>query len=300
VGELLGRAMERLGAASVGPPDGGLVRDPAEAVDRAAGSGATCLVGLPVHVLALARQAALSGRLGGLAVDHVLLSGDAAPDWLVRDIEDILGCEVHRHFGLTETGLGGAVECGAHHGLHLREADLLAEVTDPGGRPLAPGLEGELVLTTLCRRGMPLVRYRTGDLARLLPGTCPCGSRIGRLLPSGRRLDQGVEPGPAGSGFGLGMAEIDEAVLVRSGVVACHAALGRDRGRALLRLDVAAPGATGRAWDRLARGIADDLRRLDSVAGGRLDLDIRPARAADCLAATPAKRRIAVSPDPTS
>ncbi len=93
-----------------------------------------------------------------------------------------LGCEVFAHSGLTETGFGGGVECGAHQGYHLREADLFVEIVDPGtGRPLPDGEPGEIVVSTLCRLAMPLIRYRTGDLGHLLPGPCVCGSPFRRL-----------------------------------------------------------------------------------------------------------------------
>ncbi len=86
------------------------------------------------------------------------------------------------HYGMTEMGLGGGVDCRALTGYHLREADLYFEIVDPvDGRPLPDGEPGEVVFTTLTRRGMPLIRYRTGDLARFLPGSCPCGTVLRRL-----------------------------------------------------------------------------------------------------------------------
>ena len=101
----------------------------------------------------------------------MLLSTDQAPAPLVAAIEQAWGCRVFDHYGTTETGLGGGVECEAHDGLHLREADLLFEVVEPAtGRSLPDGEEGEIVFTTLTREAMPLIRYRTGDLGRLLPG----------------------------------------------------------------------------------------------------------------------------------
>ena len=83
-------------------------------------------------------------------------------------------------------GLGGGVECAAHAGLHLREADLLFEVVDPlTGAPLPVGSEGEIVFTTLTREAMPLIRYRTGDSGSFIAEPCPCGSAL-RLLATVR------------------------------------------------------------------------------------------------------------------
>ena len=97
---------------------------------------------------------------------------------------------MYNHYGTTEMGLGGGVDCAAHAGLHLREADLLFEIVDPAsGAPLAAGEEGEIVFTTLTREAMPLVRYRTGDLGRFAVEPCPCGSSLRLLAPVRERLD---------------------------------------------------------------------------------------------------------------
>ena len=82
---------------------------------------------------------------------------------------------------MAETGYGVAVECARHEGMHIREADLLMEVVDGEGKGLDDGEWGEIVVTTLTRRALPLIRYRTGDEGRILPGPCPCGSVLRRL-----------------------------------------------------------------------------------------------------------------------
>ena len=98
----------------------------------------------------------------------VLLSGDYVPDGAAKLIAECWGCRVLRHFGMTETGYGGAVEHPAKRELFLRRDELIAEVIDPvSGEALSAGSAGELVLTTLRREAMPLLRYRTGDLAVL-------------------------------------------------------------------------------------------------------------------------------------
>ncbi|MBI5520598.1 MAG: hypothetical protein HY916_11145 [Desulfovibrio sp.] len=101
---------------------------------------------------------------------------------LRREVEAAWGCEIFDHWGMTETGYGGGVECAAHSGYHLREADLLLEIAHPGtGEPLRPGETGEILVTTLGRRALPLVCYRTGDAAAWLAGPCICGSALRRL-----------------------------------------------------------------------------------------------------------------------
>lgn len=91
-------------------------------------------------------------------------------------------CEIFDHWGMTETGYGGGVECAAHSGYHLREAGLLPEIARPDtGEPLAPGETGEILVTPLGERAMPLVRYRTGDAASWVAGPCSRGSTLRRL-----------------------------------------------------------------------------------------------------------------------
>ncbi len=102
-------------------------------------------------------------------------------------IEYLLGLKAYNSYGLSEmNGPGVAFECLAQNGLHVWEDAYILEVLDPKTQePVAPGEIGELVLTTICRRGMPILRYRTADLTRILPGPCPCGRvhrRIDRIL----------------------------------------------------------------------------------------------------------------------
>jgi phenylacetate-CoA ligase len=169
--------------------------------------GADCLVGVPSQVLRLARSR--EGRtIPHGRIRSVLLSGDHVSASLRAAIEQAWGCDVFEHYGSTETGLGGAVQCRAFAGLHVREADLLCEVIDPcSGSPLPDGEEGELVVTTLTRRGMPLIRYRTGDAARLSPDTCACGSMLRCLSRLQGRLEDTV--GLGGETI-LTMAELDQ------------------------------------------------------------------------------------------
>jgi phenylacetate-CoA ligase len=89
---------------------------------------------------------------------------------------------VFNHYGMTEMGLGGGLECEAFCGYHVREADLYIEIIDPSsGRPVLDGQAGEVVFTTLTRSAMPLIRYRTGDMSRIIPGLCACNTVLKRL-----------------------------------------------------------------------------------------------------------------------
>jgi phenylacetate-CoA ligase len=98
-------------------------------------------------------------------------------------IEQALGVDVYNSYGLTEmNGPGVAFECERKAGLHLWEDHFLLEIVDPaGGEPLPQGQQGELVLTTLRREAMPLIRYRTRDITSIIPEPCTCGRTHHRL-----------------------------------------------------------------------------------------------------------------------
>ncbi len=99
-----------------------------------------------------------------------------------RRIEEAWGARVFDHTGMTEVGSLG-MECQANPcGVHLLETECIAEVIDPTTEEsLAPGHEGELVLTNLGRWGSPLIRYCTGDRVLIDPEPCPCGRIFLRL-----------------------------------------------------------------------------------------------------------------------
>jgi phenylacetate-coenzyme A ligase PaaK-like adenylate-forming protein len=189
VGRLLVDALSRSGARAVAH---GALENAAAGVDHLLAEKASCIVGPPAHVHLLAREWERR-RLPAGTVRSVLLCWDAVPDALADNVERIFGCRVFRHWGMIETGLGGAVECAPGSGLHLREADVFLEVVDPETGSLVPDGEfGEMVVTSVLKLGMPLIRYRTGDRGRILPGPCRCGSPLRRLDPHVRRLADSV------------------------------------------------------------------------------------------------------------
>ena len=117
-------------------------------------------------------------------VEVLFLAAEYIPAAMREELKRIWGCDIRAHYGLTEMGLGVAVECEAQDGFHFNEADLLLEVVHPAtGEPVPEGEEGELVFTSLTREAMPLIRYRTHDLSRLIGEPCRCGQ--GSLLKIG-------------------------------------------------------------------------------------------------------------------
>jgi phenylacetate-coenzyme A ligase PaaK-like adenylate-forming protein len=208
VGDLLTLGLGRLGA--LGIKHGPGIPEPIT-LQRLADENANGMVGAPTQVLALARQPGANK----IKLKSVLLSTDHVPNAIVRAIENVFGCAVYNHYGMTEMGLGGGVECEARRGYHLREADMFFEVINPRtGQPAPDGEEGEVVFTTLTRRGMPLIRYRTGDLSAFLPAQCACGAALKNLARITTRVDGFV---PFGGSF-LTMPELDEAIFPVDGV----------------------------------------------------------------------------------
>ncbi|MGI6766487.1 MAG: DVU_1553 family AMP-dependent CoA ligase [Lentihominibacter sp.] len=198
IGLLLGQGLKDLGAEAIeyGLPDfrsneAGAVE---EILNIIAEENVTSIVGLPTHMIRLAREAEKRGLAGpavrdGIQLRSILLSAEYVPDKTMMLLEEIFGCCVYEHYGMTEMGLGCAVSCGYGRGYHVREADLYIELINPitgqvvEGEGRKPGYSnyGEIVFTTLTRKGMPFIRYRTGDFSRWILEPCPCGSVLKRL-----------------------------------------------------------------------------------------------------------------------
>jgi phenylacetate-coenzyme A ligase PaaK-like adenylate-forming protein len=207
VGDLLVTALRRLRAR---PVLCGLVQDPAAIIDVITREQVDCIVGIPVQILSLIRHRGEFADIPSRYLRRVLLCSDHVPDSIVRVIERAWDCEVFEHYGMTEMGLGGGVDCEAHSGYHLREADLYFEIVDvESGESVPEGQFGEIVFTTLTRRGMPFLRYRTGDISRFLPEACECGTSLCRLDRIRARKTGRVSVGAHAE---ITMATLDEAL----------------------------------------------------------------------------------------
>lgn len=253
VGDLLAIALDRLGAR---PVKHGLVRDVGETLGVMRRERVNGMVGVPVQVLALATYGA------GLPLKSVLLTTDHVPNAIVKVVESAWGCTVYNHYGTTEMGLGGGVECAARRGYHLREADLLFEIVDPDtGESVTDGMPGEVVFTTLTRRGMPLIRYRTGDISRFVPGCCPCGTTLKTLERVTHRASGVVLIGDRH----LTMADLDEALFTVPGVLNFSATVAREA-RDILLLEVSAIEGCGSG---MASKVGDSLEAIPAIESAR-------------------------------
>ncbi|NLZ18003.1 MAG: phenylacetate--CoA ligase family protein [Desulfobulbaceae bacterium] len=201
----------------------GMVEDLMQGARQLASWQASVLVGLPVQMLALVRMARHLGCVPA-SLRSALLCSDYVAHSICTALSGQFGCAVFSHYGSVESGLGAAVDCSAHNGLHVRESDIFFEIVDECLRPLPPGEWGEIVLTTLSRRGMPLVRYRSGDWGRLLPGVCSCGSTLVRLDQVRGRMAGFVSLTKGGQ---LSLATLDEALFSLPGLLDFQAGLWR-------------------------------------------------------------------------
>lgn len=209
VGDLLAQALARMNAEGI---PHGPVTDVAATLDALARE---CVAGLVGDT----NTDVGAGPLPGTEADSSTVRAahpHHEPQAIVAAVEAAWGCIVYNHYGMTETGLCGGVDCAARRGYHLREADLYVEVVNPRtGRVLPDGDEGEIVFTTLTRRGMPLIRYRTGDMGRFTPRACPCGTALKTLAHVTRRRDN-VAQLPTGDA--LALVELDEALFALESV----------------------------------------------------------------------------------
>jgi phenylacetate-CoA ligase len=155
--------------------------------------GATVLCCTPSYALVLA-ETAEQERIDVRSRLRLRVGFFGAEPWsdaIRSEIEARLGLEAFDVYGLSEViGPGVGVECSEHQGLHVAEDHFLPEVIDPeSGETRPPGAEGELVLTTLTKEGLPVLRYRTRDRVRLNRDPCPCGRTFARISKVQGRTD---------------------------------------------------------------------------------------------------------------
>ncbi len=149
---------------------------------------ATVLTTTPSYAALLAEESEKYGiKIGeDIQLKKIWLTGEGCSSTFRERLEKWWGCEVSFFYGSTECGVIG-VECSRHQGYHVMEGHVKLEIIDPVSEEVLPyGRTGEIVVTTLLREGMPMVRYRTGDLGKLQKSKCNCGIKIDVLELRGR------------------------------------------------------------------------------------------------------------------
>lgn len=171
-----------------------------------------------------------------------------------KEIQEKLGIKALDIYGLSEViGPGVACECSEQNGLHIFEDFFIPEIIDPvTEEPLPPGEKGELVITTIDKEGLPVIRYRTRDITSIKYEPCPCGrthARIEKLL--GRTDDMLII-----RGVNVFPSQI-ESVLMAVGETEPHYLLIVDRVDNLDSLEV---------WVEVSEKLfADEVRKLEDI-----------------------------------
>jgi phenylacetate-CoA ligase len=261
---------ERLGATVVPMSGGSTERQVALIVDF----GARVLCSTPSYALAIAEVAEQQGvdlKSSNLAIG--MFGAEPWSDAMRREIQARLGIRAVDIYGLSEImGPGVACECECQSGLHGWEDHFLFEVIDPDtGQPVAEGEPGELVITTLTKEALPMLRYRTRDITRVTTAPCDCGRTHLRILRvAGRNDDMLII-----RGVNVYPSQV-EAVLVGLPDIAPHYQLVVERIGSLDHVNVeveAAPGVDASAYAGIAKRVKHHLK---SLIGITTDVRVQP------------------------
>ena len=152
-------------------------------IDMMIDFGATGLMCTPSYLMHIAEVIEEMGVKDKIKLRATINGAEPWTENMRMQIEERLGIHAHDIYGLSEImGPGVACDCEYHKGLHEFEDHFLPEIIDPKTlQPVAPGQTGELVITTLTKEGIPLIRYRTKDLTSLSYEKCECGRTTARI-----------------------------------------------------------------------------------------------------------------------
>jgi phenylacetate-CoA ligase len=255
-GSIARRGVEKAGLFGLLSGHHRAVRDHVELIKE---YGINLLITTPAYVHRMMVEA--EEDLKALGVRYIHLSGQPWTEELRREIEAAWGAKAIDVYGSTECVCGLAAECRYQNGLHLSELDHWVEIIDPrSGKLLPEGQDGEIVVTTLSRRGMPLVRYRTGDLAHLIPekGRCECGMPVRKISRVRGRVDDVLI---VGAGNNVYPDEFDRAVLSVPGVTDYQLVIEKAGYKDVLKLTVEAD----RSGSELRETLVEALLTIPNV-----------------------------------
>ncbi|HUW55694.1 MAG TPA: AMP-binding protein [Planctomycetota bacterium] len=218
------------------------------------------IISTPTYVHRLALESPVP--VGELGVKVICVAGLPFTEDYRRRMEDAWGAQVIDSYGGAETACGIGSECVCRdQRMHVAEADYWVEVVDPETGELLPdGEEGELVITTLSRRGMPLVRYRSADIAALVPRgkRCPCGLPLRKMTRVRGRTDHVLN---IGTGNNVYPEEVDAAVFSVAGITDYQLVVEKDDYRDVLHLTVESADDV----EGLREALTKALMTIDSV-----------------------------------
>lgn len=218
--------------------------------------GATGIMCTPSYLLHIAETIEEMGVKDQIRLKASINGAEPWTEKMRGQIEKQLGIHAHDIYGLSEImGPGVAADCSFHRGLHIQEDHFLPEIVDQNTlKPLRDGMTGELVISTLRKEGLPLIRYRTKDLTSLDHGPCECGRTTARIARFTGRTDdmliiRGVNVFPS---------QIESALLEMGGTTP-HYLLIVDRVNNLDTLEVQV--------EVEERFFSDEIRELENLTG---------------------------------
>jgi phenylacetate-CoA ligase len=192
--------------------------------------GSTAVCSTPSYFTYMVEKAAeLKINIRDLPLRAGIFGAEPWTEEMRSHIERASGIKAYDIYGLSEiTGPGVGSECEMQNGLHIFEDYFYPEIIDTdSGKVLPDGKEGELVLTTLCKQAMPMIRYRTRDITMIIPDKCKCGRTIRRIKRISRRSDDMLII----RGVNIFPSQIESAILAAEGILPHYQiVLTRDKG----------------------------------------------------------------------
>lgn len=269
--DLLARAVEKMGARAI---RAGISLNGEEHFKLIEENGTTVLFGSMRYVYRISQEMKMQHDLRRSTVRLVFITSEHCSEAMRQRMQEIWHCEVRLHYGMTELGLGFAVECLEGSGYHCNELGVLVEAVDPQtGKVLPEGQDGVLVYTTLDREAMPLIRFCSHDLGSITTGPCSCGSTgMLKISPVRRRVESIVRVGEVE----LYPSILDECLFSFPTVVDYQATLVTEAGSDFLRveLEVLSPGNEVQRYARKALKLIPALAQ--ALETGHLqDIDVK-------------------------
>ncbi len=230
----------------------------------------TCTPSYSLHLAEVAQEMGVDFKKD-LAIRVGIFGAEPWSEAMRQEIEKKLGIDAVDIYGLSEImGPGVAIECiEAKNGLHIFEDHFIPEIIDPEtGEVLPYGETGELVLTTITKEGIPLIRYRTRDISTLYKEPCKCGRTLVRMARVRGRTDDMLIV----RGVNVFPSQI-ESILMQYEEVAPHYVIIVDRKKALDTLEVQV--------EITQHLFSDEVRKLQELEG-RIEKDIKETLGISC------------------
>lgn len=229
----------------------------------------TAIASYPLRLIEVAQKEGFDFRSTRLRAG--IFGAEVWSDEARARIEELMGIETFDIIGMTETGgVGLGIDCSDHSGIHVWEDEYLVEIIDPAtGDPLPDGCEGEMIVTTLNRHGLPLIRYRTRDITSVVSRKrCACGRTSLRVKRLKGRNDDMLKI----KGVNFYPTQL-ESILMKKPVLGNHyqIVLEKVKGRDTITVMIETRG-------EVIAAVADDLRtEIYDMLGFHVDrLDLLP------------------------